>query len=183
MTNTIISLPILFALAKSFLSNTIAYNNTLIAREKRKKFNINNTFSQIYSRSKVRNILFNYVNKNKVNYDMVITLRLDYQTPIDFLFNKINTNDKNLVYVSNVNLPRKSIPDNFIVCSSLDIFFKWFNLYPNLKNIINNKKLEKIINNLGEKLEINMEEIILANYLLYFDIKNVRYSNMIKSAF
>ena len=157
------------------IKNSIAYKNMREA----KKNNIHNTLSQIYSRNKVRDILHDYLKTVDTKYDMVITMRIDYTKDIKF---KLKNIVKNKIYVSAIHRKRLIIPDNFIVCP-IEKYLKWFNLYKNMQNIINNKELEYKINNINEKLELNMEEYLLANYLYYYNTEDIIYSVSIGSAF
>jgi hypothetical protein len=49
-------------------------------------------------------------------------------------------------------------------------------MYKNIKNLLNNEKLELEMNNINEKLEFNMEEILLSNYLFCgYNLNNINY--------
>jgi hypothetical protein len=153
--------------------NTLAYNNTLV--NETKKNNINNVISQLYSRNKVRNLLNDYIKNTQIEYDMIIMSRFD----IDNLpVLQLNNLDVSKVYISNVHFPRKIIPDNFII-SSTNIFFQWFDIFDNFKNIIDNYELLKDIQLLGETIDINTEELILANFIFKFkNTNNILYFKM-----
>lgn len=70
---------------------------------------------------------------------------------------------------------RYIIPDNFLIIPP-EIYIKWFNLYNNIKDLINNEKIELVMNKVNEKLEFNMENILLANYLFYnYNFNNIKY--------
>jgi hypothetical protein len=49
-----------------------------------------------------------------------------------------------------------------------DVFLKWFTIYEELENLINNKELKKSVNLFGENLEINPEELLFASYILHY---------------
>jgi hypothetical protein len=74
--------------------------------------------------------------------------------------------------------PRKIFADNFIICPQI-IFIKWFKIFENLNNILSNYELKNKMESIGEKLIINTEELVLASYLLYFDLKYIIYSSNI----
>ncbi len=154
------------------IEKSLAYKNSDI----RKKNNTYNILSQIYSRNKVRDLFNFYVEKNNVEYDMVISTRFDgFLFPINYSLNDV---DKTKIYTSSIHCPRFIIPDSFLIIP-IEIYLKWFDLYKNCKNIINNTEINKKINEIGEKLEINMEEYLLANYLYYYDMKHFVFDNKI----
>lgn len=158
---------------KSLYIDTIAYKNTT---NNKMKNNINNTLSQMYSRTEVKKLLEEYVIQTKTEYDYVVITRFDMKKNINLeLFNL----DKNKVYVSKLHYPRKIIPDNFIICSQ-SVFLMWFDIYNNLKNLLNNEKINENMKNYKEKLIVNAEELITANFIYNFDINNIVYlSNII----
>ena len=83
--------------------------------------------------------------------------------------------EKDKIYTSSLHPPRYIIPDNFLIIPP-KLYINWFNLYKNIENIINNKEIELKINNINEKLEFNMEEFLLSNYLYCgYDINNIKY--------
>jgi hypothetical protein len=154
------------------IKSSLAYNNTKNTKHYGQdiylKHNENNILSQLYSRNKVRNLLFSYDNKDK--YDMVIMTRFDNVNdlpPFDFRNKHINK-----VYVSNMRKSRNILPDVFIV-SPLSYFLTWFDIYNNLKYVINNEEIDKKMNEQGEELIINAEELILSSYLLNYDFNNI----------
>lgn len=142
------------------------------------KRNIHNTLSQAYSRNKVRDLLEEYTHKNNISYDMVITTRIDYAKPLPFLMRNI---DMEKVYVSDMHRPRYIFPDNFIL-APFKVYLTWFDLYKKLPNVINNKQLENIMKTLQLNFVLNIEEYIIANFLMHFDIKNVVYEPTIANA-
>ena len=163
---------------KKIYNNSIIYNNTLY--NSKKINNIDNTLSQIYSKNKVRNLLYNYTSENHKEYDMVIMTRIDYETTINFVLD--NTINRNKVYVSNIHVPRKILPDNFIVCS-FNKFMNMFNIYENLFNIVNNNDLQNKFKNINERFCINAEELLLANYLYFYNLDDIIYTKYIGFAF
>ena len=68
------------------------------------------------------------------------------------------------IYRLSIHKPRYIIPDNFLIIPP-EIYIKWFNMYKDINSLINNENLELEINNINEKLEFNMEEILLSEYL------------------
>jgi len=150
------------------IKNTIAYSNSndII------KNNSNNFLSQIYSRNKVRDLFYNHVKTLNINYDMIITMRFDMTNSISFSLKNINTNK---IYVGNAHYPRYLLPDNIIICPQ-HVYIKWFDIYNNLSNIINNDKLNLLMKHYNEILILNPEQIITANYLYYyFNMDNIEF--------
>jgi hypothetical protein len=149
-----------------YIKNSIAYKNS----NQSKKNNLYNTFSQIYSRNKVKDLFEKY----STDYDFVISTCFD-----GFEFSKkydISYIQQNKIYASSIHKPRYIIPDNFLIIPP-EIYINWFNFYKNIKNILNNQELELKINNINEKLEFNMEELLLSNYLLCgYNLNNIEFT-------
>ena len=152
-----------------YIEKSIAYKNSNQA----KKNNIYNSISQIYSRNKVKDLFEKYITNTKTNYDIVISTRFDgFCFPNNL---EISNIQKNKIYTSSIYKPRYIIPDNFLIIPP-DIYINWFNIYKNIKNVINNKEIETEMNNINEKLEFNMEELLLSNYLLCgYNLNNIEY--------
>ena len=152
-----------------YIQQSIAYKNSIQS----KKNNIYNTISQIYSRNKVKDLFETYITNTKTNYDIVITTRFDgYYFPNNLDISNIQ---KNKIYASSFHIPRYIIPDNFLIIPP-EIYINLFNIYKNIKNIINNKELETKMNNINEMFEFNMEELLLSNYLLCgYNLNNIEY--------
>ena len=142
--------------------NTIAFNNT-----HGKIFdNINNNLFNLYSKYRSRTILYEYLKKinNKEYYDFVICVRFDVSTIPEIILDEKN---KEFVFVSNIHLPRKVFPDNFII-SPIPIFLNWFNFFDNFKLLLNDLYVLDYFNDSNERFCINAEEIILASYIHHF---------------
>ena len=152
-----------------YIKNSLAYVNSRVQI----KNNIYNTYSQLYSRNKVKDLFEQYIIDTKTNYDMVISTRFDgFDFPKSF---KISNIQKNKIYTSSICLPRYIIPDNFLIIPP-EIYINWFNLYKNIKNIINSKEIEMKINNFNEKMEFNMENILFSSYLFNgYNVNNIEY--------
>lgn len=133
------------------------------------KRNINNTYSQMYSRQRVRDIFEKTILENNIEYDYVVTSRFDFLNTITI---KLNTIVKNYVYAWNLKGTEyefhKRIGDNFFITDP-PIFLKLSNIYSNLPNLINNTKINQLMNIYGEAHVINPEELITSNYLYYFN--------------
>ena len=68
-------------------------------------------------------------------------------------------------------------PDNFIIMPQ-DICIKWFNIYDELYNILNNQELKNKMNEYNEPFVINAEHIIFAKYLFEFNnLDNISFFN------
>jgi len=158
-----------YLIEMEYIQQSIAYKNSIQS----KKNNIYNTISQIYSRNKVKDLFETYITNTKTNYDIVITTRFDgYCFPNNLDISNIQ---KNKIYASSFHIPRYIIPDNFLIIPP-EIYINLFNIYKNIKNIINNKELETKMNNINEMLDFNMEELLLSNYLLCgYNLNNIEY--------
>jgi hypothetical protein len=171
--------PILFKFEKSIdhfqISDKILNSSVYKNSHPVLKSNINNTLSQCYSRNQVRNLILDHINQTNNNYDMIVTSRFDFTRPINFEFKNI---DKTKVYVSDFHSPKQRIADNFIILPQ-NIYLKWFDIFNDVENIINNKEIELKMNEIGQRFVIGIEEIIMANYLKYFNMNNIIYTNKI----
>lgn len=141
--------------------NSVFYQNSSDAIKK----NIPNILSQCYSRQKVRDMILMY------KYDYIITSRFDFLNEININLSELK---KNTLYVSNMHLPRKIFPDNFMICC-YDMFIDIFNINNNLHQIIN------IPTNLYNEIpHFNIEELLFYNYFYTgYDIENVIYTEKI----
>ena len=157
-------------------ANTLAYKNTVNSK---KKENMNNVLSQMYSRTIVRDLLNNHIIKNKISYSKVIMTRFDYSATLDFNLDDL---DASYTYVAGKNYPQRCIlPDTFIIAPQ-SVFLEWFTLYTTLEDVLNNKELYTEMKKYGELLEINPEEIIMANYLYHnVTLDLVKYVPFIKT--
>jgi FkbM family methyltransferase len=153
---------------ENIYNDTIAYKN--ITNDKILQ-NINNILSQMYSRNEVRKLFEQHISETNIEYDYVIMTRFDVMKKINL---KLELLEGNKVYIDNMHYPRKIITDTFIICPQ-HIFIRWFNLFDNLKNILNNEEINKKMKQNNEKLIVNAEELIMANFIYYFDINLVNY--------
>lgn len=148
--------------------NTLAYHNSCDAFQN----NVNNVFSQMYSRNQVRNLLHKHATETNTTYDAIIMCRFDYWHHSTL---ELNTTDLSKTIVGSSGKPRKIFADNFIIAPQTT-FLDWFNTYENLPRVLNNRELEQKMKDYGERLMINAEELIFANYLLHNDnIDNLAY--------
>ena len=146
----------------SIYKDTLAYKNT--EKQDKKIRNMQNILFQLYSRNKARNLFEKYVIDTNTQYDLVIMTRFD----IDSIPNlKLTELDRSKVYVSNLWRPRNTIPDNFII-SPQQVFIKWMNIYEEIGELLNDEILYAKIKELGEGLDINAEELIVAKYILHY---------------
>lgn len=155
--------------------NNIAYLNT--AHLVNKDIRISHTLSQLYSKQQVRNLLYNTIEKENIKYDYVITCRFDFLNEINVNID-LNNIDNEKIYVSNIHKPRAIFSDAILLLS-VENYFKLFNIYDNLCNLVNNKTLYyTFISKYNEKLNLTPENLTFANYLYYFnDIKRLEYVN------
>jgi hypothetical protein len=157
-------------------ATTLAYKNTVNSK---KKENMNNVLSQMYSRTIVRDLLNNHILKNKTSYNKVIMTRFDYSATLDFNLHDL---DPSYTYVAGKNYPQRCIlPDTFIIAPQ-SVFLEWFTLYTSLEDVLNYKELYTEMKKYGELLEINPEEIIMAHYLYHnVTLDLVKYVPFIKT--
>lgn len=150
--------------------NSLAYLNT--PDSNRKDFRISNTLSRFYSNQQVRNLLYDTIKNEQINYDFVITSRFDFLKEININLDEI---DNEKIYVGNIHLPRYIFPDAILLLN-VEFFFKLFNLYDNLPNLINNKEISSLVESYNEPLMIVPESLLFSNYLYYFkDLTKVNY--------
>lgn len=141
-----------------YFDNDIYKNSEIFYRTSyNNQKNINNTTSQMYSRSEVRNLLATHDEK----YDIVITTRFDYVHTVHIDIEKLNLQK---TYVSAMVLPRKFISDNFIIMP-YKVYLKTFNIYSRLIELLENKEVDLKMTELGERFCFNAEELIFASYL------------------
>ena len=153
--------------------NSIAYLNT---SEYNKGIRISHLLSQLYSKQQVRDLLYNTIEKENIEYDFVITSRFDFLKEINLNIDLNNINNEK-IYVSNFLKPRDIFSDNILLLG-VENYFKLLNTYDNLSNIINNKTLDTLMTKYNEKLVFVVENLSFANYLYYFnDTKNLEYVN------
>lgn len=124
--------------------------------------NIGNTWSQINSRSRVCKL----VSESKNKYKLVVMTRYDHRRP----FTKILNTDLDLNYIYSA--PRKDekrplISDHLLI-TGFENFVKIFDVYNNLENIKNNKKLYELSTELNNPFLFNVEQLILLNIMYHF---------------
>ena len=162
---------------KSLYDDTIAYKEYTVNNPALLK-NINNTLSQMYSRNKVRNLLYNHMKEHNSNYDFVIMTRFDYKYSPNINLNYLDTST---VYAADTLCPRKLIPDTFII-SPTNVFLDWFNIYDEIESVINNLDLMNTVLKFGEHISLNPEQLIFAKYILHNkNVDKVRYLSSIES--
>ena len=158
----------------SIVSQSLIYEKTINTCSEKVINNISNTLSCIYTCQKVRDILFDWIKKNNIKYDFVISSRFDF-------FNSININlhtlDSSKLYTSSTHSPRDIIAGANFYISNVDIFLNFFNTYNNIEVLKNNELIFNKINSFKELFIVNVEELITANYLYYY--KN--FDNIIKT--
>lgn len=151
-----------------------AYRDTLAFRSmnKVKQHNLSNTLYQMHSRSKARDLFQTYVDATNTHYDAVLMTRFDVRNMPDLLLSSL---DLTKISVSGFHRPRVIFPDNCIVMPPR-VFSSWFALTESLPQIVNNEALAKTLRALGEHLELNPEELLLAVYVFRgFSLADIRY--------
>ena len=149
--------------------DTLAYRNTVTPAKIR---NMGNVLSQMYSRNRARNLLL----KSEAKYDYVIMTRFDLDFSPDILLKEL---DPSKIYVSAAHCPRKIMPDNFILAPK-EIVLKWF--AEGLAEILDDERLSEKIRGFGERLEINPEELLFAQYVFHYgDLDRIVYHPAIRA--
>lgn len=127
------------------------------------KDNIFNVFSQICTRSKVKDLFEDYITKTNTKYDLVISTRFDgYAFPNNFIIPIIDKNKSVYAYLSGT---KHYLMIDYFLMFPPETYVKICNLYENIEHIINNKDLDVKLTNLNEIMAFNAEEYLLANYL------------------
>lgn len=153
----------------SEFTDSIIYKNTSPYNKGDK---LSNTISNFHSKQKVRDLLYDTIQKEKLQYDFVITSRFDFRNTISINLDDIN-NTK--FYVSNIHCPRYIFSDAMVI-SNVEQFLKVFDFYNLFKKIINNNELKILVNSYNEELSIVPENILFSSYLYYYkDLQNVEY--------
>ena len=136
------------------------------------KENIFNIFSQICTRSKVKDLFEDYMTKTNTKYDLVISTRFDgYGFPVHWTLPTIDKNKTLYAFSSG----RYIIIDYFLMFHP-ETYVKVCNLYENIKHIINNDDLDIKLKTLNETFAFNAEEYLLANYLFCgYNIDDIDY--------
>ena len=140
---------------------TLAYKNTVSPK---KKENMNNVLSQMYSRSAVRNLLNQHILSTNTSYTTVIMTRFDYGGTLDF---KVDNLDLSYTYVAGKNYPQRCILHDTFIMAPQAVFIDWFALYDTMERVLNTSDIYTSAKKYGETIEINPEELILAHYLFY----------------
>jgi hypothetical protein len=126
--------------------------------------NIKNTRSNIYSQTKVRDILYNHVKNKGMHYDLVISSRYDLHVNIQFDLNII---DLSKIYGANMHSPRKLLVDHLYIMP-MSIFFHACSIYSILNIIINSSEVEESLELSGERFVFVPESLMTAS-LHYFN--------------
>lgn len=147
-------------LAGAAYTDTLAYANTV----GQKRDNCRNVMFQMYSRTKARHLVAAYVASSGTRYDAVLTTRFDIgqmpTTPLERL-------DLTKTYVSDLHRPRHILPDNCIL-APLQVYLDWFTVYDDLPVRFNDRALARDVQSLGERFEINPEEVLFMQYIARF---------------
>jgi hypothetical protein len=139
--------------------------------------NISNTLSCIYTCQKVRDILLEWIKKNNIQYDFVVSSRFDFLNSINI---NLHTLDSSKLYTSNMHVPRNIIAGANFYISNVDIFLNFFNTYDNISILKNNESIFNKINSFKEMFIVNVEQLITSNYLYYYkNFENIIETNLI----
>lgn len=128
------------------------------------KDNVFNVFSQVCTRSRVKDLFEDYITKTNTKYDLVISTRFDgYGFPNNWTIPTIV--DKNKIYAFSFGTSGRHMMVDYFLMFPPETYVKICNLYANIVHIVNNKDLAVKLTNLNEGLAFNAEEYLLANYI------------------
>jgi len=119
--------------------------------------NLKNTRSNLYSQTKVRDILYEYVNRNSIHYDFVISSRYDFYANIPLDLTRC---DKTKIYGA-LNSPGKALIDQFYLMP-MHLFFNVCSIYTILDKILDKAE----VTNFGVRF---CPESLITASLHYFD--------------
>lgn len=128
------------------------------------QININNTLSNLYSKYKLGCIFEKYMKNKNSEYEFVITSRFDITKTITIDLTTINPLK---IYNMNV-LPRIHLCDHILICGC-ELFQKYSNAYNNIENIMNNQRIQQIVDYIGAGYCFVIESIITCNMIYYYD--------------
>jgi hypothetical protein len=137
--------------------------------------NIKTARSNIYSQTKVRDILYEYVNRTSIQYDFVISSRYDIHVSIPLV---LNTLDVTMIYGANMHSPRKILIDHLYVMP-MHIFFDVCSIYHILHKIIDNSEIEQQLQVSGERFSFITETLITCALYYFNYIDNLVLTPMI----
>jgi hypothetical protein len=161
----------------SIVSPSLIYEKTINTCSEKVINNISNTLSCIYTCQKVRDILFDWIKKNNIKYDFVISSRFDFLNNVNI---NLHTLDSSKLYTSSMHTPRDIIAGANFYILNVDIFLNFFNMYDNIDMLKNNESMFNEMIFFKEVLIINVEQLITANYLYYYkNFENIIKTNLI----
>ncbi len=123
---------------------------------------LKNIVSQFESRRRIRDLFKEHCTKPQKSHDFVITCRIDFLVSIKTNILELNPEH---VYVCDRHLPRKVIPDNFII-SSMENYLKLFDLSKNLPAAVHDPRAVQHAANITFTFHACPEYIVLV-LLLY----------------
>lgn len=126
--------------------------------------NIKSARSNIYSQTKVRDLLYEYVNRTSTHYDLVISSRYDLHVDISLDIHRLNLTK---IYGANMHSPRKLLIDH-LYAMPMHIFFKVCSIYHILDEIIDSSEIEVQLKSTGEAFPFITEALMTAS-LHYFN--------------
>lgn len=145
------------------IKDSLIYNTTKHYQKKPAIYdNMENTWSQIYSRSRVCRL----VSESKNNYKLVVITRYDHRRQFTKILNK--DLDFNYIYSAPRNSVENPLISDHLLITGFENFVKIFDVYNNLENIKNNKKLYELAKELNIEFLFNVEQLILLNIVYHF---------------
>jgi hypothetical protein len=156
--------------------NTIAYTNT----GENERSNLSNTISNMYSKTRARDIFNTYIQATGYICDFVLKCRFD-ACSITFPRLDLFELDKTKHYVSDFLAPSILFADLPTILPQ-DVYLRWFTLYNDLYTILDNYPFTEKTLSLGILLIINPEQLLFSTYIYHFnDLSNIRYYKGISS--
>ncbi len=120
---------------KSYINDEILYDCDLSKYTKKPETNVYNMIRHFINKKRVFNLLENYINQEKINYDIIISLRIDLHFNSKFEFNKI---EENTIYIPKC-YDYGGINDQ-LAYGDFDAMKKYMNIFDNIIELLNTNK-------------------------------------------
>ena len=120
---------------KSYINDEILYDCDLSKYTKNPYTNVYNMIRHFINKKRVFNLLENYINQEKINYDIIISLRIDLHFNSKFEFNKI---EENTIYIPKC-YDYGGINDQ-LAYGDFDAMKKYMNIFDNIIELLNTNK-------------------------------------------
>ena len=157
-----------------YIRKSMAYRNISPEKSKMRDF-MPNVLSQLYSLYCVHGLCKRHIETSGTKYDCIVVSRFDFQSNL----NRIRLRDwdytKKVILPEN-HYPRKLVSGSLIIMPPA-VFLVWMGMYKDLDKLVNNMRLYRTMQNMGEMWHFNTEEIYTAAFLYYFraNLSNIVY--------